>query len=568
MLITDPALRATLAEILSLPWMVRGFNGPPDPHLLHREPLRADELDRQVIRGMTGFEFGSEQDIEKNLVTILESEEYIRAVQHWKKKRSIGSRLDGHGKEGSRWGDLSNSSLSLSFDGNTSGRGDPSTPSKTTKGFFGFDFYRRKGMSTPPDTPKAYSPSNSQNPLSHPSMNEPNREPLDPTHGRSDPPTLSKKTKNFSGFDFYRRKRTMSPPPASPTVYSPSNSQNHISHPPPNESNREPLDPTSGYHPLLSMYYLARERLERERVYGPGRFASSHVSILDPSGAASPEGPSVGRSSSTSGMNIHIKRSFAKREKELPPLAGGKAGALPGIIAPSTPPYSGMSYDNMIANNQSSGLSLRGRYKADAKKEEDAREKETELLRKEDEAWKKEREAKRKEQEVRRKEEEAKEKEDLRKKYGEVRKRETEVRKYEKEVREHEDEVRKHAGEVRKHDEEVKKHDEEVKKREEEVRKCEEEVRKREEEVRKHEEEVRKRAEEAQQKELEARQKNDVDMVCARLFILLQAPESFKKLVCLQEHQAQEMMDLLQKVRLSFMVPYHVHLTHLCDYLC
>ena len=80
---------------------------------------------------------------------------------------------------------------------------------------------------------------------------------------------------------------------------------------------------------------------------------------------------------------------------------------------------------------------------------------------------------------------------------------------------------------------------------------------------------MRKRAE-AQQRAPEAGQKNealDVDVVCARLFVLLQAPESFREIVCLQEQQAQEMMDLLQKVCLAFMVPRHVYLTYLYDYL-
>ena len=72
MLVTNPAQRATLAEVLSHPWMVRGFRGPPDSHLVHREPLRADELDRNVIRGMKGFEFGTEEEIERKLVEVLE----------------------------------------------------------------------------------------------------------------------------------------------------------------------------------------------------------------------------------------------------------------------------------------------------------------------------------------------------------------------------------------------------------------------------------------------------------------------------------------------------------------
>ena len=42
--------------------MVRGFPAPPAVHLVHREPLQADDLDRQVIRGMKGFEFGTENE--------------------------------------------------------------------------------------------------------------------------------------------------------------------------------------------------------------------------------------------------------------------------------------------------------------------------------------------------------------------------------------------------------------------------------------------------------------------------------------------------------------------------
>ncbi|OBZ72950.1 Protein kinase kin1 [Grifola frondosa] len=88
----EPAARAPLSEVLSHPWMVRGFRGPPDSHLVHREPLRADELDRQVIRGMKGFEFGTEEEIEHRLIEVLESDAYYRAVQHWERKRMTNGR--------------------------------------------------------------------------------------------------------------------------------------------------------------------------------------------------------------------------------------------------------------------------------------------------------------------------------------------------------------------------------------------------------------------------------------------------------------------------------------------
>jgi hypothetical protein len=42
---------------------------------------------------------------------------------------------------------------------------------------------------------------------------------------------------------------------------------------------KERLDPTRAFDPLISIYFLAREKMERERVYGKGHFASSQTSI-------------------------------------------------------------------------------------------------------------------------------------------------------------------------------------------------------------------------------------------------------------------------------------------------
>ncbi|KAG7440976.1 Pkinase-domain-containing protein [Guyanagaster necrorhizus] len=276
MLVTNPAARAPLSEVLSHPWMVRGFSGPPENHLLHREPLRADELDRQVIQGMKGFEFGTEQDIEKNLVTILESESYIRAVQYWERKRSGG--VNGNGTMG-RWGDsISNSSLAISLD-------------------------------------------------------------------KAEPPTPSKKSRRFSGFDFYRRKlfSPSSSPPSSPLSQSPPGSQSHLSHASLLDPNREPLDPTKGFHPLISMYYLSREKIERERVYGPGQFASSQTSIQDPRSTAA-----------TSSTLIVEPPPIPVSKKDTPKRESATVKAdysmpLPRLPAPETSHYSGMSYDTTAA---------------------------------------------------------------------------------------------------------------------------------------------------------------------------------------------------------------------------
>ncbi|KAF8122073.1 hypothetical protein EV363DRAFT_1558208, partial [Boletus edulis] len=60
----------------------------------------------------------------------------------------------------------------------------------------------------------------------------------------------SKKSKRFSGFDFYRRKlfSPVSSPPTTPS-HSPPNFQSHLSI---TDAGREPLDPTTGFHPLIS----------------------------------------------------------------------------------------------------------------------------------------------------------------------------------------------------------------------------------------------------------------------------------------------------------------------------
>ncbi|KAH8918996.1 Pkinase-domain-containing protein [Atractiella rhizophila] len=39
-------------------------------------------------------------------------------------------------------------------------------------------------------------------------------------------------------------------------------------------------DPTKGFHPLVSIYYLVREKRERESVHGGGKLASSSISLL------------------------------------------------------------------------------------------------------------------------------------------------------------------------------------------------------------------------------------------------------------------------------------------------
>ena len=85
MLTTDPSQRATLAEIMTHPWMTKGFNGAPDNYLPQRKPLQLP-LDPAVIEKMTGFDFGAADVITAQLTQVLESEEYQRAVRSAERK--------------------------------------------------------------------------------------------------------------------------------------------------------------------------------------------------------------------------------------------------------------------------------------------------------------------------------------------------------------------------------------------------------------------------------------------------------------------------------------------------
>lgn len=259
--------------------MTRGFPGPPDPHLVHREPLRPDDLDKNVVRGMKGFEFGTEEEIEKKLLEVLESDAYNRAVQYWERKRGINNGRNGT-VNGKHW----------------------DSPSKTS---LGYESAKTDLTASP-----------------------------------------SKKSKRFSGFDFYRRKlfSPASSPPTTPMSHSPPNSQSHLTL----GDTREPADPTYGFHPLISIYFLAREKMERERVYGPGHFASSQLSLTtnatanNNTGVRKEDDSARAAGSTKQSANPPVKTATAE------PTSTTKADysmALPRLPAPESSHYSGMSYE-------------------------------------------------------------------------------------------------------------------------------------------------------------------------------------------------------------------------------
>ena len=282
MLVTNPNIRATMQEVMSHPWMIRNFAGPPAIHLVPREPLRADELERDVIRGMTGFEFGTEDHIENRLTDILLSEQYRRAVDMWERKRDAQ-------RNGKPWVYPEPYNTSDIITGSTSG-----------------DSLSRADTDLSAVT------------------------------------TAKKSSRRFSGLDFYRKKFFAPSPPPQPKALSSSDPTQQ-----PVFENKGPLDPTRGFHPLISIYYLVREKLERERVYGPGHFAGSELSLTD--AEMPPSYPSA--SATSSALPTPPAPAAASFPSKSP--SGGKPDynmALPRLPAPETSHYSDMSYESPQAS--------------------------------------------------------------------------------------------------------------------------------------------------------------------------------------------------------------------------
>ncbi|KAI0477815.1 hypothetical protein GGR56DRAFT_665622 [Xylariaceae sp. FL0804] len=86
MLVTDPKQRASMYEVMNHPWMLKGYNGPPENYLPSREPLSLP-LEPEVINAMTGFNFGSPEAIKAQLTKIIESDEYKRSIQLMQKEK-------------------------------------------------------------------------------------------------------------------------------------------------------------------------------------------------------------------------------------------------------------------------------------------------------------------------------------------------------------------------------------------------------------------------------------------------------------------------------------------------
>ncbi|EJD40890.1 Pkinase-domain-containing protein [Auricularia subglabra TFB-10046 SS5] len=199
-LVTNPTLRATMHEIFHHPWMLRGHSGPQLVHCPKRTPLRVDDIDQAVVRGMTGFEFGSEKDITRKLTAVLESDAYQRILR--------------------RSQDSASTIVHPTSD---------ESPNKKTRrfsGLGGFDYYRKK---------------------------------LFP----------SSKTSSSSGSSNGTVGNGVFPHAGSTSsIFDPNSIAAALD-----------IDATRGFHPLISIYFLVREKLERERVFGHHVFASSKMSL-------------------------------------------------------------------------------------------------------------------------------------------------------------------------------------------------------------------------------------------------------------------------------------------------
>lgn len=274
MLVTSPGSRATLNEVLSHPWIVKGFTGPPTDHLPPRTPLTLAEIDPEVIKGMLGFEFGTEEEIRKQLEEVLESDLYKSAVTGWEAKS----------------GNASNSLTDR-----------PST--------------RVDGKDVKGNTSRS-------------------------------------PTKRFS-MGFYSKKLT--------SAFSGSKSDDEgAAVGSVNGTRPDSPDPTRGFNPLISIYYLVKEKHEREKIWGPGVFASSTVSLNGPPPPPAPAIAYAGTQgiaspSMISGALPSLPLAVATTPTELAPMS-------PLLISPMTPQPRPRASIDEFAQHPATAPASRGEY--------------------------------------------------------------------------------------------------------------------------------------------------------------------------------------------------------------
>lgn len=278
---TVPAQRASLQEVLSHPWVVKGFTGPPAAHIPSRTPLRFGELDQEVLKGMTGFEFGTKEAIEENLEQVLNSELYRAAVKSWEIKRSkeVGKEgMSSRGRGSFSEEEKDRERPSMRIDGKDIKR------SPTNKRFSGLGFYGKKlagGFNA------AFAGTNAPSKL-----------------GDGD---------GLGGGGGGEGNGV------SPGFFGAGGMAGGSPRP-------DQLDPTRGFHPLLSIYYLVKEKIERERIWGPGVFASSTISLTGPPPPPAPQQAYQAGSTITSPA---LQQQITSPELARPPIASPQVPMTP-----------------------------------------------------------------------------------------------------------------------------------------------------------------------------------------------------------------------------------------------
>ncbi|KAH3682196.1 hypothetical protein WICPIJ_006817 [Wickerhamomyces pijperi] len=83
MLVVSPTKRAPLSEILSHPWMVKGYEGAPGSFLPQRIPLTLP-LQQSIIAEMVKLDFGdSEEQLNLDISKVVSSAAYAEASEKW-----------------------------------------------------------------------------------------------------------------------------------------------------------------------------------------------------------------------------------------------------------------------------------------------------------------------------------------------------------------------------------------------------------------------------------------------------------------------------------------------------
>jgi hypothetical protein len=81
MIVTNRKKRATMSEVIVHPWLNKGYDAPVENYLPKRKPLQLP-IDMNIVHGMRGFEFGSEQFIKEELELLISSDEYQQAAKN------------------------------------------------------------------------------------------------------------------------------------------------------------------------------------------------------------------------------------------------------------------------------------------------------------------------------------------------------------------------------------------------------------------------------------------------------------------------------------------------------